>query len=136
MPTTRAPTSISPRRSARRSTRSSPGWPAACGSSPRCGRPWSPGGRRYGLFDRHVVGANQLVAARLPGQAPVGAVEIDLLIERDRGYFLDPQLVDLLVLRVALLLVHLRLRFLDHPVEVLIEPVHEDPGRLEERHVD
>ena len=41
-----------------------------------------------------------------------------------------------MVLGEALLLVHLRLRLLHHPVEVLVVPVDEDIGRLEERHVD
>ena len=40
-----------------------------------------------------------------------------------------------MVLGQALLLVHDRLRLVDHPVEVLVVPVHEDARRLEERAV-
>src|SRR5688572_31451693 len=87
------------------------------------------------VLERHVVGADQLVAAGLPGQTPVGPVEVDLLVERDRRRLLDPELVDLVVVGQALLLVHLRLGALDHPVEVLVVPVDEDVGRLEQRHV-
>ena len=44
-PTTRGPSSSSPRPSAPRSTGFSVAWRAACGSSPLCGPPWSPGAR-------------------------------------------------------------------------------------------
>src|SRR5262245_35221936 len=88
------------------------------------------------VLEGHVVGAEQLVAPRLPGYPLVGAVEVDLLVERNGRHLLDPQLVDAVVLGEALLLVHLRLRFLDHAVEVVVVPVDEDVGRLEERHVD
>src|SRR2546422_8107403 len=52
MPTTPAPSSASPRVSARRSTRSSLGRRAACASSRRCARPWSPGARKFPRADR------------------------------------------------------------------------------------
>src|SRR5437867_2428978 len=47
MPTTPAPSSTSPRVSARGSTRSSWGPRAVCASSRRCARPWNPGARRF-----------------------------------------------------------------------------------------
>src|SRR5712692_10364219 len=52
MPTTPAPSSTSPRVSARRSTRSSWERRAACESSRRCARPWSRGARRFRLAGR------------------------------------------------------------------------------------
>src|SRR5437762_5353158 len=78
------------------------------------------------LLQRHIVGSDQLVAARLPHEPLVRAVEVDLLIERNRGRLLDPQLVDPLILGEALLLVHHRLRLFHHSVEVLVVPVDED----------
>src|SRR5258705_1751754 len=103
----------------------------------------SPYGSRAGrarallpVLERHVVGADQLVAARLPGQPPVGAVEIDLLVYGNGGRLLHPELVDLVVLGEALLLVHLRLRLFRHAVEIVVVPVDEEGRRLEERHVD
>src|SRR5262245_38289650 len=80
------------------------------------------------VLEAHVVGADQLVAARLPGHPLVGAVKVDLLVERNGWDLFDPELVDAMVLSEALLLVHLRLRLFDHPVEVLVVPVDEDVG--------
>src|SRR5215813_13471771 len=42
------------------------------------------------VLERHVVGADQLVAARLPDHPLVRAVEVDLLVERDGRDLLDP----------------------------------------------
>src|SRR4030095_5828105 len=88
------------------------------------------------VLERHRVGLEHLVASRLPVEALAHAVEIDLLVERHRRHLLEPELVDPVVLLQALLLVHDRLRLVDHPVEVLVVPVYEDPWRLEERAVD
>src|SRR5882672_1863043 len=91
---------------------------------------------RAGLFpvlERHGVGLQHLVAPRLPVEALVHAVEVDLLVERHRRHLVDPELVDPVILLEALLLVHDRLRLVDHAVEVLVVPVHEDAGGLEER---
>src|SRR5215470_18982099 len=66
-------------------------------------RPSPPRGERGALLispgllpvlEGHVVGADQLVAPRLPGHPPIGAVEVHLLVERDGQHFLNPQVVD------------------------------------------
>src|SRR5712691_4915353 len=44
------------------------------------------------LLERHVVGLDLLVAARLPVELAAGPVEVDLLVERHRRLVLDPQL--------------------------------------------
>src|SRR2546429_6752190 len=90
----------------------------------------------FPVLERHVVRLEPLVAPRLPVESLGDAVEIDLLVERHRRHLLDPEPIDAVVLLEALLFVHDRLRLVDHPVEVLVQPVHEDPGRPEERHVD
>src|SRR5258705_9477563 len=82
----------------------------------------------FPVLEGHVVRLQHLVAARLPVEALRDAVQIDLLVERHRRHFLDPQLVDPVILLEALLVVHDRLRLVDHVIEVLVEPVHEDAG--------
>src|SRR5205807_8081493 len=46
------------------------------------------------LFERHVVGLDQLVAAGLPVEPLARPVEVELLIERHRRHVVEPQLVD------------------------------------------
>src|SRR5215510_2470669 len=82
----------------------------------------------FPVLQRHSVRLQHLVAACLPVEALGDPVEIDLLVERHRRHLLDPEAVDPVVLLQPLLLVHDGLRFVDHPVEVLILPVHEDAG--------
>src|SRR5438445_9705720 len=90
----------------------------------------------FPVLERHRVGLEHLVAARLPVQTLAHAIEVDLLVERHRRHLVDPELVDPMVLLEALLLVHDGLGFVEHPVEVLVVPVDEDPRRLEQRAVD
>src|SRR6266851_10001627 len=61
------------------------------------------------LLERHVVGLDQLVAARLPDEPLGRSVQVHLLVERHRRHLLDPQLVDPVIRGQPLLLVHLRL---------------------------
>src|SRR5438034_5380197 len=72
------------------------------------------------LLQGHVVGLNHFVAARPPDHTLVDAVQIDLLVERHGRHLLDPELVDAVVLFEAFLLVHDRLRLVEHPVEVVV----------------
>src|SRR5262245_46358442 len=80
----------------------------------------------FPVLERHVVGLQHLVAARLPVHALGDAVEIDLLVERHRRHLLDRGAVDPVVLLQSLLLLHDRLRLVDHAIEVVVLPVHED----------
>src|SRR5918993_3887213 len=66
--------------------------------------PWH--GWLLAVLERHLVGLDQLVAARLPVEPLVGAVEIELLVEGHGGGVLDPQLADPMIEVAALLLVH------------------------------
>src|SRR5258706_13089389 len=62
-----------------------------------CLRSPSPRTLRYRLacvLDRDVEAFDDLVAPGLPGRAPGGAVEVELLIERHRRRVVDPKLVD------------------------------------------
>src|SRR4030095_2117337 len=86
----------------------------------------------FPVLERHGIGLEHLVAARLPGETLAHAVEVDLLVEGHRRQLVDPELVDPVVLLQALLLVHDGLGFVEHPVEVLVVPVDEDARRLEE----
>src|SRR2546425_543525 len=88
------------------------------------------------LLERHGERLDDLVAPGLPVDPLADSVQIDLLVERHRGRLLDPELVDPVVLLEALLVVHDRLRLVHHPVELFVVPVHEDTGRLEQRHVE
>src|SRR5215813_2479267 len=88
------------------------------------------------LLQRHVVGLDQLIASGLPADALVRAIEIDLLVERGRCLFVEPELVDPVVLGEPLLLVHHGLRLVDHAVEVRVVVVAEQAPGAEERHVD
>src|SRR5439155_2250156 len=92
--------------------------------------------RSAALLERHVVGLDQLVAARLPVEPAAGPVEVDLLVERYGRLVVQPQLVDAVVLLQALLVVHDRLRLVHHPVEVGVVVVREQVARAEERHID
>src|SRR5881628_170278 len=58
------------------------------------------------VLERHRVGLEHLVAPRLPVESPAHAVEIHLLVERHRRQFVEPELVDPVVLLEAILLVH------------------------------
>src|SRR6266566_2793902 len=88
------------------------------------------------VLERHVVGLDELVAARLPVETLGRAVEVELLVERDRGGVLDPQLVDLVVLGQPLLLVHDRLRLVEEAIELGIAVAGEVRACPEERSVD
>src|SRR3989475_3842253 len=88
------------------------------------------------LPERHAEGLDDLVAASFPVDPPADPVEVELLVERHRRQLLDPEAVDPVVLLEALLVVHDRLGLVDHTVELLVLPVYEDAGRLEQRHVD
>src|SRR6266446_4433750 len=85
-------------------------------------RPVKPGGN---LFERHVVGLDQLVAAGLPVEPLARPVEVELLVERHRRHVVDPELVDPVVDGEPLLLVHLGLRLVHHAVEVRVAVVAE-----------
>src|SRR2546422_10969712 len=85
------------------------------------------------LLERHGERLDDLVAPRFPVDPLADSVQIELLVERHRGRLLDPELVDPVVLLEALPVVHDRLRLVHHPVELLVVPVHEDAGRLEQR---
>src|SRR5262249_46380226 len=93
----------------------------------------TPPPRLFPILERHGVGLEPLVAARLPVETLAHAVQVDLLVERHRRHLFDPELVDPVVLLETLLLVHDGLGFVEHPVEVLVLPVHEDARRLERR---
>src|SRR6266849_5437690 len=88
------------------------------------------------LVERHVEGLDALVAPRLPVESLARAVQIELLVQRDRGHLLDPELVDAVIRGQALLLVHLRLGLVDHAVEVGVVIVAEVAARAEEGRVD
>src|SRR5881409_995385 len=87
------------------------------------------------LPERHAERLDDLVAASPPVDPLAYPVEVELLVERHRRHLLDPEAVDPVVLLKALLVVHDRLGLVDHTVELLVVPVHEDAGRLEQRHV-
>src|SRR5262244_3102604 len=104
------------------SNRRRPAWEA--GILPlNYGRPATPILQRSALplfpvLERHGVGLEHLVAARLPVEPLAHAVEVDLLVERYCRHLVDPEFVDPVVLLQALLLVHDGLSFIEHPVEV------------------
>src|SRR5262245_24628419 len=73
------------------------------------------------VLEGHVVGLDQLVAARFPVEPLGGTVEVELLVERHGSGVLDPELVDLLVLGQALLLIHDRLRLVEEAIKLGVE---------------
>src|SRR5262249_12574774 len=75
-------------------------------------------GSSAAFLDVHVVRLDEPVAPRLPVQLAARPVEVDLLVEGGGRLILDPELIDPMELLEPLLLVHDRLRFIDHPVEV------------------
>src|SRR2546422_2227342 len=86
------------------------------------------------LPERHAEGLDDLVASSFPVDPLADPVEVELLVERHRRHLLDPEAVDPVGLLEAVLVVHDRLGLVDHTVELLVVPVHEDARRLEQRH--
>src|SRR5258705_4953769 len=87
------------------------------------------------VLDRDVEAFDDLVAPGLPGRAPGGAVEVELLIERHRRRVVDPELVDALIELEPALGLHDGLGLVDHAVEVGVVVIREDLAGAEQRHI-
>src|SRR5882724_2093957 len=98
--------------------------------------PWPPVSTLLAVLERHLRGLDALVAARLPADALARAVEIELLVERRGGGVLDPELVDLMIERQPLLLVHLLLGGVEQPVQIRVGVRPEVAARAEQRPID